>query len=186
MSVNTAKARAYEAYLVAAARRGDNTAFARLVAYRGPKLFAHAVRLLGHREEAADAVQESWLEISRGLGRLRADTAFAPWAYRIVTRQCARQIKRNIRSRKSVQAATEGQLLQAPPDTPDMPDGLAAAIADLPALQEATIRLFYLEEYSLQEVAQAMDVPTGTVKSRLATARARLKTYLEGKENGQY
>ena len=163
------------------ARLGDKAAFAKLVAFRGPRLFAHAFRLLGDREEARDVVQEAWVEITKGLPKLRDDCAFPTWAYCIVSRRCARQIERNEHARA----------IAAAPHEPESKPFLDAhnvhmAINRLSPVQAATIRLFYIEEFSLREVAMAMDVPEGTVKSRLASARDNLKTTLKGYENAEY
>lgn len=163
------------------ARLGDKAAFAKLVDFRGPRLFAHAYRLLGDREEARDAVQEAWVEITKGLSKLRDDSAFPTWAYRITSRRCARQIERNILARK---IATPEELPESEPFSEA--DTVQEAIKRLTPAQAATIRLFYLEEFSLREVASAMDVPEGTVKSRLASARQQLKTTLKGYENVEY
>ena len=94
------KEKALEAYLVAAARSGDTASLARLVKLRGPRLQAHAARLLGDAEGARDAVQDAWVEIIRGLGGLRDDGFFLPWALRIVTRRVARVIKGRQKDRK--------------------------------------------------------------------------------------
>lgn len=163
------------------ARLGDKAAFAKLVAFRGPPLFAHAYKLLGDREDARDAVQEAWVEITKGLSKLRDDHAFPAWAYRIVSRRCARQIERNIVARKIAKTVP-------PPETEPFLEARAvhAAITRLSPVQAATIRLFYIEEFNLREVAIAMDVPEGTVKSRLANARNHLKTILKGHENAEY
>lgn len=175
------KSKAYESYLVGMARLGDRSAFAKLVAFRGPRLFAHAFRLLGDREEARDAVQEAWVEITKGVSKLRDDHAFPTWAYRIVSRRCARQIERNILARKIAKA-------EVVPETEPFLEARAVhtAINQLSPAQAATIRLFYIEEFSLRDVAIAMDVPEGTVKSRLANARNHLKTTLKGHENAEY
>lgn len=173
------KQRALEEYLVAGARLRDPAAMQSLVQLRGPRLLVHATRLLGNRDEAQDAVQDAWIEIFRNLRQLRNDAAFAAWATRIVTRRCARIISGNQRVRKIAEelapiteTATEGvsedqQLVQQ-------------AIAALSPAQAATVALFYLDEMSLAEVAVALDVPVGTVKSRLSQARERLKAHLKG------
>ena len=172
------KDKAYIAYLAGRARLGDQTAFSQLAKHFSPRLFAHAYRLLGHREEAKDAMQEAWIEITRGLPKLREDSAFMAWAYRITSRRCARQIDRNVKAR-AVEA--------------DMPEpafeetlSVRAAIDRLKPVQAATIRLFYIEEMSLREVALAMDVPVGTVKSRLSKARNELKSHLKGYEDDKH
>jgi len=172
------KDKAYIAYLAGRARLKDRAAFEKLVQHFGPRLFAHAYRLLGHREEARDAVQEAWVDITRGLPKLREDRAFMAWAYRITSRRCARQIDRNVKARTIVPEVPEAGFEDA--------DLVHVAIDRLKPVQAATIRLFYIEEMSLREVALAMDVPTGTVKSRLSMARNHLKTHLKGYENAKY
>ncbi len=178
---------ALEAYLVASARLGDARALAQLVRLRGPRLLSHATRLLGEREVAQDMVQEAWLEIFRGLRGLRDEAAFLPWALRIVSRRVAREIARRQKIRRRDEA------LMAEPDEPDQPDPaldidgaqVAAAIAALSPAQSATVALFYLEDMSVAEVAMAMDVPLGTVKTRLMHARAKLRAMLEGESDEQ-
>ena len=180
------KDKAFEAYLVAGARTGDARALSQLAALRGPRLVAHAARLLGEREAALDMVQEAWIEIIRGLPRLRDEAAFLPWALRIVSRRVAREIARRQRGRRLAAAVTaEGETA-----TPELGPGavdaarVRAAIAALPPAQAATVALFYLEDLTVTEVATALDVPVGTVKTRLMHARAKLRALL-GDDNGQ-
>ena len=182
-----ARERVFDAYLVAAARTGDRQALARLAQLRGQRLLAHAARLLGDREAALDVVQEAWIEIIRGLPRLRDETAFLPWALRIVSRRVAREIARRQRGRRLAQAVGA----EADPEVPEAGPGevdaakVRAAIAALPGPQAATVALFYLEDLSVAEVATALDVPVGTVKTRLMHARARLRALLEGQDHEQ-
>jgi RNA polymerase sigma-70 factor (ECF subfamily) len=177
------KERILDAYLVASARLGDRAAFVTLVRGWNGKLTAHAWRLLGDHEGAKDAVQESWAEILRSLSRLRDDEAFPAWAYRIVSRRCARQIGR-IRSERRL---TEEMAAAPAEDEPVRSSSLdveavRAAIRTLPAGQQAAIALFYLEDMSVAQVAVALDVPAGTVKTRLMHARRKLRDTLEGVE----
>jgi len=179
--------KALEGYLIAAARAGDRRAWQRLVELRGPRLMAHAVRMLGEVEGARDVVQDAWVEILRGLGGLREVGAFLPWALRIVSRQVARVIKGRQGERAlaaSYAAETELTVPEAGPGAVDAAR-VRAAVAGLPADQGATVALFYLEDFSVAEVAVALDVPVGTVKTRLMHARARLRAELERKANGQ-
>ncbi|WP_235917153.1 RNA polymerase sigma factor [Maritimibacter harenae] len=177
--------RALEAYLVAAARTGDRGAMGRLVDLRGDRLRAHAVRLLGDREGARDVVQDAWVEILRGLGNLRDDHAFLPWALRIVTRRVARDIRRRQSGRRLADAWAEEAETSVDEAGPAASDGarVRAAIATLPRDQAATIALFYLEDMSVGEVSTALDVPVGTVKTRLMHARRKLRSVLEGDDD---
>lgn len=167
-------------YLVAAARTGDRKAFAMLAERWHGRLVAHAWRLTGDREAARDAAQAGWVEIVRGLHGLKDERAFAAWAYRLVSRRCARQIGAAIRDRE-----LEGALAEVPEEEIVAGDeldraSLRKAIAALPPDQKSAIALFYLEEMSVAEVAVALNVPAGTVKTRLMHARRKLRAALEG------
>ncbi len=180
------KEKALEAYLVAAARLGERASMAQLVNLRGPRLMSHAIRLLGDAEHARDVVQDAWIEILRGLGGLRDDAAFLPWALRIVTRRVARVIRSRQKDRKlagDFAAEAETTTPEAGTNAVEAAE-VRRAIASLPPDQAATIALFYLEDMSVAEVALALDVPVGTIKTRLMHARRKLRAILEREENG--
>ena len=170
-------------YLVASARAGDEAALALLVRRWHPKLVAHAWRLTGDPETARDAAQSGWIEIVRNLQRLKDVRAFPAWAYRIVSRCCARQIGGMARRRVLAEAlAREPDSSSSVPADPLEPDRLRAAIRSLPPDQRSAIALFHFEEMSVAEVAVALDVPAGTVKTRLMHARRKLRAALEGED----
>jgi RNA polymerase sigma factor (sigma-70 family) len=172
-------------YLVASARVGDRKAFDLLARRWGKKLLAHAWRLTGDVDLAREAAQDGWIEIVRGLGRLQDERAFPAWAYQIVSRRCARQIGRRRRERNLVAAAAIEPVIETEsPETadPGAADRLRTALAALPQAQRAAVGLFYLEDMSVAEVAVALNVPAGTVKTRLMHARRSLRAVLEGDE----
>ena len=174
--------RIVEQYLVTFARMGDRGAQEQLVTRYQKKFLGHAYRLLGDAEQARDAVQDGWIDILRGLSKLQDDSAFPAWAFRIITRKCARHIAGLQKSRL---------ILQTMSDEPG-PDHVAEdeiewsadrkplheALAKLPAEHRGAIALFYLEDMSVAEVAVALDIPVGTVKSRLMNARKKLRAAL--------
>ena len=170
-------------YLVLAAKAGDRAAFGRLVELWHPKLVAHAWRLLGNGDSARDAAQEAWVEIAKGLGRLVEVRAFPAWAFRIVTRRCARMVSTLAHARKlerAILAEPEAVVeLDSAIDSSDA-QKLRRAIRKLSPDQRATVALHYFEEMSVAEVAVALEVPVGTVKTRLMHARANLRASLEG------
>ncbi|WP_270375697.1 RNA polymerase sigma factor [Marinicauda sp. Alg238-R41] len=175
--------RSLDAYLLAEVRLGDRGALDQLVRRWTPRMTTHAWRLLGDREQARDVVQESWTQALRGLNRLRQDRAFSVWILRIVTRRCAYQI-RGLQRERALASDVRNE-----PDPPNpavrvelAPDQqrVRAAIKRLPADQAAAIALFYLQDLSIAEIAVALDVPAGTVKTRLMHARTKLRAFLEG------
>lgn len=175
-----ADGRLLDTWLVACAQGGDRAAFGRLAARWNGRLLAHAARLMGHSAPAADVVQAAWVEIVRGLPKLADPEAFPAWAYRIVTRRAARAI-RQLQAGRRLEAAlvAEGDAAIVQADLP--PDEmLGAAIRALPPEQRAAIALHYFEDLSVAEVAVALMVPAGTVKTRLMHARRKLRAALEG------
>jgi RNA polymerase sigma factor (sigma-70 family) len=170
-----------DAWLAASARIGDRRAFGALVLRWHKKLLTHAWRLLRDDEAAKDAVQDSWAEIVRGLPGLRDERLFGPWAYRIVSRRCARAVA-GMAARRRLEEA-----LAVEPPAPPARTGagealMRAALAALPPAQLAAIALYHLEDMSVAEVAVSLDVPAGTVKTRLMHARLKLRAILEGDE----
>ena len=183
MGVTRGAARILDEYLVAAARTGDRRAFALLAGRWQGKLLAHAWRLTGEPEAARDAAQAGWVEITRGLRGLQDERAFPAWAFRIVSRRCARQVRDTVRRRElgEVLAREPTDRWAGPAETNDN-ERLRQAIALLPPDQRSAIALFYLEEMSVAEVAVALTIPAGTVKTRLMHARRKLRAALEGVE----
>ncbi len=181
------KIKALEALLVLDAKTGNKTAIDKLASLRGDRLFAHAARLSGDREAAQDITQEAWLEIIRSLHRLNDETAFLPWALCIVSRRVAAFIKTRQKDRKLAEDfAQETQTAVSPALDQNLDaDKVLQALQHLPPAQQATIALFYLEDMSVADVARALDVPVGTVKTRLMTARSTLRDLLEGEQDGQ-
>lgn len=168
--------RALDAYLAAAAAAGDRTARADLAARWTPKLSALAVRLTGDRELARDAVQDAWIEILRGLPRLADPQAFPAWAFRILARRAARAVDARVKARglaEKVAREPGPEPRRSAEEAADLA-AIRRAVADLPAAQAAAIQLHIVEGLSVAETAAALDVPAGTVKTRLMHARRKL------------
>ena len=182
MTVRT-KEQLLDEYLVASARVGDRKAIELLARRWQAKLVAHAWRLTGDVDLAREAAQDGWVEIMRGVGRLRDERAFPAWAYQIVSRRCARRIGNLQRDRAlAAAAATEPVEVPTPAEQGDAPAmaRLRTALAGLPPEQRAAVALFHLEDLSVAETAVALNVPAGTVKTRLMHARRKLRAVLEG------
>lgn len=175
------KERLYDEYLAAAARAGDRPALARLAQRWQPKLLGHAWRLTGDGELARDVAQEAWVEMLRGLVALDDARAFPAWAMRIVTRRAAKAIGRRQRRRQTLEELAREPEASAPVNEGEQSaefESVLAAMAELPPDQKSALGLFYLEDMSVAEVAVALDVPPGTVKTRLMHARRKLRQSL--------
>ncbi len=180
------KSRSLDEYLVVAVQAGDYQALDQLIRIWHPRLLVHAWRLIGRRDAADDVVQAAWVEIMRGVSALRDERAFAAWAYRIVTRQVAKRIGRIVAERTAIDAAaTELETREDVTNVGSAVDAtrLRAAIATLSPAHRATVALHYFNGLSVAEVAVALDVPSGTVKTRLMHARQQLRAQFKGDEH---
>ncbi len=167
--------------LLAAHAAGDPDAFAELVRRHRDRLWAVALRTLGDREEAADALQDALLSAYRAAAGFRGDSAVTTWLHRIVVNACLDRIRRR-------QARPTVPLPEAGPGEPVQPGDQIAdkdtavvvhhALAELPADQRAALVLVDLQGHSVAETAGILGVAEGTVKSRCARGRARLAVLL--------
>lgn len=170
---------------------GDPDAFGELVRRHRDRLWAVALRTLGDREEAADAVQDALISAFRAAHTFRGQSAVTTWLHRITVNACLDRA-RKAASRKTSpvdDADRLDQLLEphesaeAPAVRQDLHRELLAALARLPAEQRAALVLVDMQGYPVAEAARILDVPAGTVKSRCARGRARLVpmlTHLRG------
>ena len=167
--------------LVLRSQEGDASAFDELVGRWQERLWRHAWRLLGDEDAAWDVLQEAWIGISRGIGRLEDAAAFPAWAYRIVSNKCRDRIRRERRRREAVESYSD-QVRQADADAPNFDEqcaNLREALARLPGRDRAILSLRYEEGFDTAAIAAILRVPEGTVKSRLHYARKRLRKYME-------
>jgi len=167
--------------LVLRCQEGDVRAFDELVARWQERLWRHAWRLTGDENAAWDVLQEAWIGITRGLGRLEDATAFRAWAYQIVSNKCRDWIRRESRRRRADTAySNRVQRLESEvPDAQRRHTGLKEAVKCLPGRDRAILSLRYEEGFDTAEIADVLRVPEGTVKSRLHYARKRLRKILK-------
>jgi len=176
--------------LLERARRGDADAFSRLVERHQDGLYTMALRLLGRPEDAADVVQETFLRAYVSLPRLRPASVRA-WLYRVAVNAGHDVQRRAVRRPASPLEDREGKILDLP-DPATGPEATAEAKERAEAIRDALLRLprDYREavvlrdvnDLSYEEVAEALRVPLGTVKSRLSRGRAQLAASLRGSE----
>ncbi|MET7938760.1 RNA polymerase sigma factor SigM [Streptomyces sp. NPDC005302] len=161
---------------------GDPDAFGELVRRHRDRLWAVALRTLGDREEAADAVQDALVSAYRAAHTFRGQSAVTTWLHRITVNACLDRARKAASRRTSPVDDTQRleQLLEphesasAPAERNDLHRELIAALGTLPADQRAALVLVDMQGYPVAEAARVLDVPTGTVKSRCARGRARL------------
>ena len=183
-----AKSAEDDATLAARASQGDRDAFETLVARFAPKVFGLCFSLLGHRADAEDASQESFLKAFRAISTYKDQASFSTWLYRITSNTCIDIVRQRAR-RPSVSIDTQIEEEDGPvgfqlADDSPLQDERAAekwssekvrgAIDRLPARFRTVVLLRDIEGLSYKEVAMILGVREGTVKSRLARARSAL------------
>ncbi len=166
--------------LVHRARAGDHAAFAELISRHERRVHALTYRMLGRQEDARDAAQEAFLACYRNLDRFREDAAFSTWLHRIAVNACYDILRR--RGREPV----PHEVLPEPPPAGDPGDRMAAAVDVQRALLavapefRAVLVLHDAQGIPVDEVAAALGIPVGTVKSRLHRGRVALGRILAG------
>jgi RNA polymerase sigma-70 factor, ECF subfamily len=177
--------RALDEYLVLLSQAGSIEALDGLARRWTPRLLRYAARVLGGSGDAAetarDVVQETWIGAIRGLRDLRDPAQFPAWIYGIATRKCADAIRANRRRRRLDAQSAAGGSGQEPGLAPEHQIDLATAIRGLPPMHRAVVHLFYREEMSVEQIASILEIPEGTVKSRLHHAREALRRQLGGR-----
>ncbi|MFJ5276504.1 RNA polymerase sigma factor SigM [Streptomyces parvulus] len=161
---------------------GRPDAFGELVRRHRDRLWAVALRTLGDREEAADAVQDALVSAYRAAHTFRGQAAVTTWLHRITVNACLDRARKAASRKTAPVDDTERleQLLEphesaaAPAERNDLHRQLVKALDTLPADQRAALVLVDMQGYPVAEAARILDVPTGTIKSRCARGRARL------------
>jgi RNA polymerase sigma factor (sigma-70 family) len=161
--------------LVMDAQSGRREAFEQLVSRWQKRLWGHAYNLTGRSEAAWDITQESWLNIVRGLGRLKDPTRFGSWAYRIVTNKAHDWLRRH--GRVTVLEGEEDDLPASGTEQGqrETASDVHGVLRCLPGHSQVVLKLYYLEGFGLAEIARILGTPEGTVKSRLHTARGEFR-----------
>ena len=173
-----------EGVLVLRAQAGDRAALDALLASVQEPLYRYLLTLVRERHLAEDALQEAFVRVYRKLGYLREPALFRPWAYRVATREAFRHLKRERRWAEQVRDEEALKTLRAPPPREELAPELLArlheTVAGLSPASRAVVVLYYLHEMSLEETADVLGVPLGTVKSRLAYGLEALRRRLRG------
>ncbi len=132
-------------------------------------------RLVPH-SELDDAVQEVFLRLHRFQGSFREESKVSSWVYR-VTINCAHDLYRRQRWRRWLHLDIDSTEIAAE-SSQDSHEALQKALKSLSFAEQTVVSLFYWEDASLEEISQHLEIPLGTVKSRLASARKKLKNLL--------
>jgi len=181
-----------EATLITRCRAGEQSACEQLVAEHQAMVFQLGCHLLGSRDEAYDLSQEVFLRVFRTLDRFRADASLKTWIYRIAINQASNRRRFWSRRHRIGQVSLDAhvEVHGEPTEATDassphrilaskeLAARLAVALDALPFDQRTVIILREVEGLSYDEIAEALDIAVGTVKSRLTRARQALRASL--------
>ena len=177
--------------LVERALAGDGDAFGEVVRRWERKIYALAYGITGSVEEARDATQETFINAYRNLPRFRGEAQVSSWLHRIAVNQCiTRQRRARVRAEtaleEEVEAGREQFLstgLEASPahasESKQRAEAVRRAVASLPQELREVVLMKEFEDLTFQEIADALQIPLSTVKSRLYTALKQLRLKLE-------
>ena len=167
--------------LVAAAQAGDRDALDRLIRAHYDRIHAVCRRITGNESDAADATQEALIAMVRGLHRFDGRSAFSTWVYRIATNASLDELRRRRRRPLSVVHDDDRADLEAADSSSALPfdqiadrELLERALLDVPEDFRIPVVLRDVADLDYQEIADTLDVPIGTVKSRIARGRGML------------
>ena len=163
--------------------------FSALVRQYSDRVYNHAYRMLGNREEAEEATMDVFLNIHHGLADFRGDAQLSSWIWKITTNVClSRRARKRVPTVFIEMEKVEGIVVDREPASnpeelflkEESREQLARLIAELPDQEAAAITLFYLEELKYEEIAATLDLPSGTVATALHRGRERLRRKMIG------
>ena len=160
--------------LVMDAQDGDAKAMDRLVGRWQKRLWQHAFRLTGDNQAAWDVTQQTWLGIIKGLRKLHDPANFKAWAYIITTNKSIDWIRKSEAARQISFEEIQNHQHRATQDI-----GLRELLEKLDFRKRAVLSLYYFEQLSVSETSTVLNIPQGTVRSRLHSARKELKELWE-------
>ena len=158
-------------------KAGDKDAFRHLVERYQAEAMGHALAVLADREDARDAVQEAFLDAFQALGRFDTSRQFYPWFYTILRNRCFKLLGGR---RKHAGPSLEEAMIFEPVNDVSPEDRLALehALLELSPAEREIVTLKHLDGLSYDELAERLEIPRGTVMSRLFHARKRLREKL--------
>jgi len=183
------EARAEDERLVARVVKGDRRAFELLYDRYAATIFGLALRMLGDREMAEEAVQEIFVRVWRRLGSFDQSRAFAPWLFGIAHNYCIDELRRRKVRPQFVYEDDENSVLSDIPDELDVGEAailaeqgqiVRAALEQLPEEQRQALLLAYFGGLTQQEIAVKLGNPLGTVKTRMRLGLQKLRALLKG------
>ena len=172
-----------EILLISRARGGDREAFGALVEQYRDNVYRLAYRMCGNAYDADEAAQEAFVAAWRALPNFRGDAKFSTWLYRLTTNAAIDVMRREKRHQtvgdgEMVDLADDADSPQETVERTEQQEAMQKALATLSEEYREVLLLRYMEELDYAEIAEGLQLPSGTVKSRINRAKAALQTAL--------
>jgi RNA polymerase sigma-70 factor (ECF subfamily) len=181
MNAVNRRSRTQDEWIALRCQDGEQNAFEDLVALMERPLLYYATKLTGNPETALDVLQEVWMKAFREIRRLKDPGSLRPWLYSITHGTAVDRIRKHVFRERAEEAHVVG--LQEPADISFTEDDAAAiheALDELGPKHREVLVLYFLEDFSLAEIAMAVECSEGTVKSRIHYAKRAMKEILSG------
>ncbi|TCZ69870.1 RNA polymerase sigma factor SigW [Paenibacillus albiflavus] len=188
-----------ETRLAKLARNGDRRAFAELVELYKDKIYHLGYRMLGNRQEAEDIVQETFMRLYSNLHRYDENQKFSTWIFRIAANLCIDRLRKRKVTYSLDAEVNDGEgndyyaMMSSDEDTPEKQvivsetqRQIRKVIDNMPDKYKSIIVLRYLQDLSLQEISDVLDMPITTIKTRLHRGREYLRKKLEASGTRNY
>jgi len=183
--LNRDKQAVLQELLVLRCRRGDRRAFDELIGLWQERLFYFIRRLVGSEADAWDVLQQTWLKAFRGIKTLQAVERLPVWLYTIARRSVQSHWRSDYR--EAARHDEEADMAQLPaeeePEAFDDAEQVHLGLSRISTAHREVLTLHFLENFSLQEMSEVLEVSPGTVKSRLFYAKRALRATMESKED---
>jgi RNA polymerase sigma-70 factor (ECF subfamily) len=170
-------------------KQGDRRAFEEFVDLYGARVHRLVKRYVDNSEDAADVTQEVFIDLYRGIGSFRGESSIMTWVYRIAVNQCLRHCERSSKNGASMSNMSDlsdlsdGHWRSNPEQSAaksELGEQVYAELGRLQPMHRNVVILHELHGLTYNECAKALDVPVGTVKSRLSNAFKKMRTGLQG------
>lgn len=172
-------------------KKGDQSAYEDLVSFYQNKIYQHCYRMLGNAHEAEDIAQEAFIRAYVNIHSFDEKRKFSSWLYRIATNLSIDRLRKRkpdyfldaeVKGTDGLdmysQLQSEGASLVEEVENNELQRYIHTKISELPPKYRSIIILRYLEEFSLKEISEILDIPVGTVKTRIHRGREALRKRL--------
>ena len=162
--------------LIMRMRDGDSTSTTLFVKRWHSKLIWYSFQLIHNKEESQDIVQENWPRIIEGITNLKEIRSYRSWMYRVIRNKTIDKIRKSHREASAIENAEINDISTTSTNQEQNLDLMKKLISKLPSELKEILHLFYLQENTVEEIGQILQIPNGTVKSRLYRAREQVKS----------